>query len=308
MRYACCSEDEDEVDVCKSKARMISRPCKTSALVSRDDGKTYVAVWVDGTKYTENIEEVKVEGRFRVIYEDEDIFVIEKPSYLSTTNTRTLKDSVRSRLETLLSNQKQRENLRLQHRLDWETSGIMVAAKHVDAARSLATQFENRTVKKVYVADVVGTVPSNSGTISIPLSMDPLRRPLQRVDFTKTGKKSKTTWYVQRKKDNAFRLVLKPETGRRHQLRVHCLCMGVTIAGDRLYERKCDEKTLNRPSRLHLHAAELCFVHPVTRARLRFCSPPPFSFDIAWKWACSSSSSSSSTSCSMHSTSTISTH
>ena len=278
---------EEEEDLEKNDERIeensILRPLKESPLSSFDNGSTYVASWIDSTKYTENIEKIKVEGEFKVIFEDDDIFVIEKPSYLSTTNTRTLKDSVRSRLETLMT-AKNRKRLRLQHRLDWETSGIMVAAKHVDAARSLANQFQNRTVKKVYVADVVGVVPFRTGTISIPLSMDPKRRPLQRVDYSSTGKMSKTSFFVHQQKGNAYRLVLKPESGRRHQLRMHCLSMGATIAGDRLYERNA-EGMKHRPSRLHLHAAELCFVHPTTRQNLRFCSPPPFSFDVAWKWS-----------------------
>ena len=277
------SEEEEDERIVEEVKNSISRPLSESPLSSFDDGATYVASWIDSTKYTENIEKIKVEGEFKKIFEDDDIIVIEKPSYLSTTNTRTLKDSVRSRLENLMTKEN-RKHLRLQHRLDWETSGIMVAAKHVDAARSLATQFQNRTVKKVYIADVVGVVPFRTGTISIPLSMDPKRRPLQRVDYSSTGKMSKTSFFVHQQKDNAYRLVLKPESGRRHQLRMHCLSMGATIAGDRLYERNA-EGMKHRPSRLHLHAAELCFVHPTTRQNLRFCSPPPFSFDVAWKWS-----------------------
>ena len=273
--------DERDIDKEDTSSFIVSRPLGDSVLSSSDGGSTYVCDWISSTKYTENIEKVKVEGMFKVIYEDDDIFVIEKPSYLSTTNTRTLKDSVRARLEALTRDPK---NLRLQHRLDWETSGIMVAAKHVDAARSLAYQFQNRTVRKVYVADVIGVVPFRTGTISIPLSMDPKRRPLQRVDYSSTGKLSKTSYFVQHQKDNAYRLVLRPESGRRHQLRMHCLSMGATIAGDRLYERNAEGKK-HRPSRLHLHAAELCFVHPTTRQNLRFCSPPPFSFDAACKWS-----------------------
>ena len=176
--------------------------------------------------------------------------MIEKPSYLSTTNTRTLKDSVRSRLETLMT-AKNRKDLRLQHRLDWETSGIMVAAKHVDAARSLATQFQNRTVKKVYVADVVGVVPFRTGTISIPLSMDPKRRPLQRVDYSSTGK-IQNIIFCTSTEGNAYRLVLKPGE---HQL--VDMSMGATNRDACTNETWKDDIV-----RVVYLLAELCFVHP----------------------------------------------
>ena len=95
------SEEEEDERIVEEVKNSISRPLSESPLSSFDDGATYVASWIDSTKYTENIEKIKVEGEFKKIFEDDDIIVIEKPSYLSTTNTRTLKDSVRSRLETL---------------------------------------------------------------------------------------------------------------------------------------------------------------------------------------------------------------
>ena len=155
--------------------------------------------------------------------------------------------------------------------------------------RSLSDQFAGRSVHKVYIADVTTRQDkqwSEGGTIELPLSSDPERLPRQRVDFGSTGKAARTEWAVEKCAAHACRLRLTPESGRRHQLRMHCLSLGSAIAGDGLYEMASAtvEKTTHRPTRLHLHAAELRFAHPVSGELLSFSSEPPFALEDASRW------------------------
>jgi len=284
-----CEEMKESSSVVSSSSETICRidsVLPVSPLTSDDAGSTYCARWLSDTKYTKDLHLTKVVGTFEIVFEDKDIFVVEKPSYLSTTNTRTLVDSVKTRLEKRLGED---DDLHVVHRLDWETSGLMVFAKNKDAMRALTAQFEKRLVDKTYVADAIGTMPvfgSGGGVTDLPLSMDPVRRPLQRIDYGRKGKRSKTSWTVEKSRGRAFRLIMKPKSGRRHQLRVHCLGMGVTMAGDRLYERddRFGDHPL-RPTRLHLHATDLAFAHPVSGKRMHFHSDPPFTFEAAVRWA-----------------------
>ena len=147
------------------------------------------------------------------------------------------------------------------HRLDMETSGLMVFARNLDAQRSLNRAFERRLVDKYYVAVVTGIVEDDQGTINLPLICDWPNRPRQMVDHA-IGKPS-TTHYIVLARDEALmqtRVGLTPVTGRSHQLRVHMASLGHAIIGDSLY-------SANPPpegQRLLLHAAKLSFPHPVS--------------------------------------------
>lgn len=207
----------------------------SSHLEASEDGQRYAVAWTSSTAYTADPEDVPPQGELRLIFEDADFLVVEKPAYLPTENTRTIKDSVRSRLEASHGG-----GLSIVHRLDWETSGLLVVARTREAARALGTQFANRTVLKAYVADVLGTLPASRGEVRLPLAPDELRRPRQCVDFGRAGKPSCTRWEVMAELRHggaqAARLRLDPETGRRHQLRMHCLAgLGCPIGGDLLY-------------------------------------------------------------------------
>ena len=206
----------------------IVRVQDASSLKSADGGMTFCLPGT-GSCYTVDPELQRPHGELLVLHEDSSVLVVEKPAFLPTENTRTIKDSVRARLS-------RHADLRLPHRLDWETSGLLVIALSKDAMRSLSRQFAERSVRKVYVADVLGQPPAGAhGTIELPLSADPARLPRQRVDFGPAGKLSRTEWVVQRRTPHAARLRLAPHSGRRHQLRVHCLALGCAIAGDSLY-------------------------------------------------------------------------
>ena len=165
------------------------------------------------------------------------------------------------------------------HRLDMDTSGVMVAALTEEAYRALQSSFARREVGKRYVALVCpkdGTSPlsrQDRGTISLPLSPDYLDRPRQRVDFTH-GKAAVTDYEVLgRDRGGAvIRLALYPHTGRTHQLRMHCahpLGLNAPILGDPLYG--------HRPAgRLMLHAESVTFTHPATHEEMTWRVETPF--------------------------------
>jgi tRNA pseudouridine32 synthase/23S rRNA pseudouridine746 synthase len=155
------------------------------------------------------------------------------------------------------------------HRLDMDTSGLMVVALTQDAYHRLQRQFLTRTIYKKYIALLDGEV-WGEGSISLPLRPDHLDRPRQVVD-TEHGKAAVTDYRVLEHRDGQTLVELTPHTGRTHQLRVHCAHqsgLNCPIVGDRLYGKPA--------RRLCLHAAELAFDHPVTGQRLTFSSPVMF--------------------------------
>jgi tRNA pseudouridine32 synthase / 23S rRNA pseudouridine746 synthase len=159
------------------------------------------------------------------------------------------------------------------HRLDMETSGLMVFARNLYAQRALNRAFEQRFVEKYYVAVVTGIVENDQGTINLPLICDWPNRPRQIVDHA-IGKPS-TTHYVVIARDETqtqTRVGLTPITGRSHQLRVHMASLGHAIIGDSLY-------SVNAPpdgQRLLLHAAKLSFPRPVSGEPIHCASNVPF--------------------------------
>lgn len=160
------------------------------------------------------------------------------------------------------------------HRLDMETSGLMVLARTPAAHRHLSMQFQHRAVEKRYIAVVDGQLAPASGEIDLPLITDWPKRPLQKVDF-EMGKPSLTRYRTLAfdPAGNNTRVELEPVTGRSHQLRVHLMARGHPILGDALY---ADRNAYAKAERLLLHACRLSFSHPETGAALVFFSPPPF--------------------------------
>ncbi|MDZ8188607.1 MAG: pseudouridine synthase [Nostoc sp. ChiSLP02] len=192
-----------------------------------------------------------------IIYEDEWLIAVDKPAGLLSVpgRYRDRQDSVWSRLCNLLP-----DGMRLGsvHRLDQETSGILLLARDRQTHRQLSQQFQQRQVRKVYEALLSGFVKVEQGTIELPLWGDPENRPYQQVDWQR-GKLSLTKFQVMGREGDNTRVEFTPLTGRTHQLRVHAADvggLGVTILGDRLYGCRANA------NRLHLHARELCFEHP----------------------------------------------
>ncbi len=203
----------------------------------------------------------------RTLYEDQWLVVVDKPVGLLSVPGRggALRDSVLSRLRDRYPDA---TGPIVVHRLDLDTSGVLLAAKDAATHKELQRLFAVREVEKRYVAILDGEVAGDSGTIDLPLRVDLDDRPRQIVDPVH-GKTAVTKWHVLDLQQGRTRVAMWPKTGRAHQLRVHSLVgLGVPIVGDRLYGRA--------DIRLMLHAEELAFVHPHRAERLVMTRPAPF--------------------------------
>ena len=203
-----------------------------------------------------------------ILYIDEDVLVVNKPSGLLSVPGKELKhwDSLELRVKA------QYANSLLVHRLDMDTSGVIIFALNKSSQRSLNLQFEQRVVKKIYEARVFGYINKNNGSIDLPLKVDWPNRPLQKVDI-KEGKDALTHWHVLKRERNATRVRLMPETGRTHQLRVHMMSIGHAILGDRFYGNAIE---INLAKDLQLHAKKLVVNHPKSGKSLTLISKVPF--------------------------------
>ena len=194
-----------------------------------------------------------------IIYQDEHLIAVNKPSGMLSVPGRGehKQDCVVARLL------QHTPEVRVVHRLDCHTSGVMLLAIGPDMQRQLSRLFHDREVEKRYVALVHGMVEQNSGTVDIPMRGDPDDRPRQVIDYLQ-GKHAQTQWRLLEFENHAgehlSRLMLRPVTGRTHQLRVHCMALGHPIVGDRLYNEAGQDST----QRMMLHAEQLEFIHPVT--------------------------------------------
>ncbi len=158
------------------------------------------------------------------------------------------------------------------HRLDMDTSGVLLLALNPPAHRNLSMQFARRHVSKSYVARVAGEVAEEAGEIDLPLACDWPNRPLQEVNHAR-GRPALTRWRVLAREPGATRLLLEPETGRSHQLRVHLREIGHPILGDRFY---AEGEALAAAERLQLHAWRLAFRDPADGAHVAVEAPCPF--------------------------------
>ncbi|MBC1224639.1 RluA family pseudouridine synthase [Nostoc sp. UCD121] len=206
-----------------------------------------------------------------IIYEDEWLIAVNKPAGLLSVPGRysDRQDSVLSRLRHLLPDGMALVSV---HRLDQETSGILLLARDRQTHRQLSQQFQQHQVHKVYEAVLSGVAIAEQGVIDLPLWGDPENRPYQKVDW-QNGKPSLTNFQVMVREQDYTRVEFTPLTGRTHQLRVHAADvrgLGIAILGDRLYG--CDAVT----SRLHLHARELHFEHPKLEKTLYLKAITPF--------------------------------
>lgn len=203
---------------------------------------------------------------FSIVSETSDYLIVDKPAGLLSVPGKTYPDCMEARVKAYCP-----DALTI-HRLDMATSGLMVFAKHKAAQRHLGLQFEKRQTRKTYIADVAGQLDSISGRVNLPIWTDWVNRPKQMIDFDQ-GRKAVTDWVVDSLDKKRTRLYLYPVTGRSHQLRLHAVCLGHAIIGDRLY---APDDVFLASSRLHLHAAELSFREPTGGAYVSFTSPCPF--------------------------------
>ena len=202
----------------------------------------------------------------KILYQDDDLLVVDKPAGLLSVPGRELPDSLQTRLKD------QHPESLLVHRLDMATSGLMVFARNKAAQRHLGLQFERRHTVKSYLACVAGRVDGESGRINLPLIADWPNRPRQMVSW-EHGKPSLTDWEVMERHETATRMALHPITGRSHQLRVHCWAIGHPILGDRIYAQ---DEVFEAAPRLMLHAWKLGLRHPKGGTPVSFESDCPF--------------------------------
>ena len=201
-----------------------------------------------------------------IIYQDKHIIAINKPqALLSVPGIGPEKQDCA--ISRLLKIEKQ---AKVVHRLDCYTSGIMLFAIGIEMQRALSRIFHDRKIKKEYIALVNDWLDEDEGVIKFPMRCDINNRPCQIVDY-EHGKPAITYWQVLQRDTDYTRLLLKPETGRTHQLRVHCAAMTHPIAGDQLY----GDHSGNEP-RMMLHAENLRFDHPVTGKAMFLQSPAEF--------------------------------
>ena len=206
-----------------------------------------------------------------IIFEDDDIVVVVKPSGLLSVPGRDLdnQDCVVSRLKALRPEIMEQPAV---HRLDWETSGLMVMAKHKAAHKNLSRQFQEKQIEKRYIAIVQGIVKEESGIIELAFRLDPENRPYQVYDPI-NGKLGLTHWRNLGIEHGTTRIEFTPLTGRTHQLRLHSLHplgLGYPIIGDCLYGdgKKVDD--------LQLHAMYLSIIHPIEEKRMFWHVNAPF--------------------------------
>jgi tRNA pseudouridine32 synthase/23S rRNA pseudouridine746 synthase len=203
-----------------------------------------------------------------ILHEDSDIVVLNKPSGLLTVPGKdpALFDSLETRVQARYPTSK------VVHRLDKDTSGILLMALNKQALGNLGSQFEGRKTRKSYVARVWGALEAETGKVDLPLATDWEHKPRQRVDFER-GRPSQTEWQVIGREGNVTRLRLTPITGRTHQLRVHMMAIGHPILGDPFY---ATGEALATADRLQLHAEMLSFFHPADGLERTFIAPCPF--------------------------------
>jgi len=202
-----------------------------------------------------------------ILHDDHEVLLVDKPSGLLSVPGKGphLADCLIARVQAVFP------QALLVHRLDRDTSGVMIFALTPHAQRHLGLQFEKRYTKKTYVARVHGKIAEKTGTVDLPLIVDWPNRPKQMVDF-ETGKQAITDWRVVRRAEDETRVRLMPKTGRSHQLRVHMLALGHPILGDPFYA--------TGPARAHprlmLHSETLQFRHPDGGEGTRVTAKAPF--------------------------------
>jgi len=212
-------------------------------------------------------------ARFSVIHEDDEIVVVDKPAGLvvhpgAGTEAPTLVEGLLTERQLPRIDDPRRPGI--VHRLDAETSGVLVVAKTPSAAATLARQFAERSVVKLYIAVVEGQILEDEGRIDAPIGRDPVRP--TRMAIQAGGRPARTEFRVLRREASESLLLVQPETGRTHQIRLHLRYIGHPVRGDAVYG------DAGSAPRLLLHAWRLSFHHPEDGRWLRVSAPLPAEF------------------------------
>ena len=207
-----------------------------------------------------------LKGSLRILHEDDHIVVLEKPEGLLSVATEKEK---RATVHSMLKRQFHNRRVYPVHRLDRETSGVMLFAYTEDARDNLKTQFEAQTVDKTYYAIVENGVLEQKGTWESYVEEDDFFY-VKSTNDSVHGKLAITHYEVVKTSKRVSLLKLKPQTGRKNQLRVHCSEAGNPIIGDKKYGSH-----MNPVKRVCLHAQEISFMHPTLKRRMRFSTQLP---------------------------------
>jgi len=222
----------------------------------------------------------------KILYEDDDILVLDKPAGITVNKSDTTKgdytvqDWIENNFKFQISNLKLNQGsdfygrAGIVHRIDKETSGILLVVKNLKAFENLQSQFKERKVKKTYAALVHGEVKPDEGEIKVPVGRLPWNR--KRFGVLAGGKEAATKYKVIKRMKGYTLLELNPETGRTHQIRVHLKYINHPIFADYLYAgRKTSRDERKVLDRVFLHAQKISFYHPKTGELISFESPLP---------------------------------
>ena len=234
-----------------------------------------------GDEFKVTVEDKKPNGLYAqdipldIVYEDDDLAIINKPSGLVVhpapgNYEHTLVNALLHHFKNLSDINPQRPGI--VHRLDKETSGLIVVAKNNSSHLTLAAQFAKHSIKRKYIALVRGRVEFDENVIEVPIGRHPLKRKNMAVSFKENAKQAKTRYRTLKRGEDFSLLELEPFTGRTHQLRVHLAFIGHPILGDSKYGPG------NKFSRMALHAKYLGFLHPKTGKFMEFSSETPKEF------------------------------
>jgi tRNA pseudouridine32 synthase/23S rRNA pseudouridine746 synthase len=205
---------------------------------------------------------------YQLVYQDDHLLVLDKPSGLLAVPGRgpDLQDCLSARVQTTYP------SALIVHRLDRDTSGLMVMALDAETQRELNRQFAERTVEKRYITVVTGGLAGDQGTIDLPMRKDFDHPPRHMIDFIH-GRPAQTSWRVIEREADHSRLEVRPLTGRSHQIRLHLATLGHPILGDNLY---APSEARALAPRLLLHAEYLSLSHPKDGRRLNWIANCPF--------------------------------
>lgn len=212
-----------------------------------------------------------------VIFEDKDLLVVNKPDGMvvhpgAGRRTGTLVNALLGR-GTKLSSSGEADRPGIVHRLDKDTSGVLLVAKNDRSLRKLQSQFAARSLTKTYLALVKGRVEYEEGRVELPIGPDPRQRGRMCIVRNDRGRPAETRYKVLKRYRYATLLEAHPVTGRTHQIRVHLAHLGHPVVGDEVYGTRAEGQ------RLGLHAASIRLEHPITGKELFFECPPPKEFD-----------------------------
>ena len=203
-----------------------------------------------------------------IIYQDKDIIVLNKPNGLLSVPGRK-----KEHKDSILERVKYEYPIAYDvHRLDMATSGLIIVALRKSAERELKKQFREKTIQKTYYAEVHGHLTEKKNRINLPLTVDWVQRPKQKICFD-TGKAATTEYEVVKEKKHSSIVKLSPITGRTHQLRLHMAAIGHPILGDHFY---APQNIQRLSSYLRLHAYAISIKHPYFQHSLSLYTPCPF--------------------------------